>query len=69
MVLMLISSPTPIVTWTCSLTCLSLKSKKISEKLVRIMAMPATLLECFCRSCLGKRLSLFNTLLKKTHLT
>uniref|UniRef100_M1DZJ1 Gibberellin 20-oxidase 1 n=1 Tax=Solanum tuberosum TaxID=4113 RepID=M1DZJ1_SOLTU len=48
---------------------LSLKRKKISEKLVRIVAMPAALLECFCRSCLGKRLSLFNTLLKKTHLT
>ncbi|PHT63837.1 hypothetical protein T459_32366 [Capsicum annuum] len=47
----------------------ALKSKKLRGILVSILAMPADLLKGFHQSFLGKRHSLFDTLLKKAHLT
>ncbi|WMV50698.1 hypothetical protein MTR67_044083 [Solanum verrucosum] len=66
---MLISFLMSIIIWTCSLTCLSMKSKKLKGKLVNIVVMPATLLEGFIQNILRKRHSLYDTLLKSDHLT
>ncbi|KAG5580947.1 hypothetical protein H5410_051574 [Solanum commersonii] len=47
---MLISSLIPIITWTCSLACLSVKSNSLKGKLVNIVVMPLALMENYCNS-------------------